>query len=80
MPRGKLRVLNLNATVKEYDVRTLFSSFGIVYRVFLARDNSGTCMGYAFVLMRDAGEASKAVNALNGIQFFDHSIHVEEYA
>jgi len=79
MPGGKLRALNLHPTVEEDDVRTLFSCCGRVERVFLARDNSGTCMGFAFILMRSSEEALKAVENLDGKQFFGLAIYVEEH-
>ena len=53
----------------EEELRTLFGSHGYVEKVIFVTDHdTGRSRGFAFVEMRDAREADKAVAALDGTQ------------
>jgi cold-inducible RNA-binding protein len=58
---------NLDFGATEESIRSLFEPFGAVESVRLMTDrDTGRSRGFAFVEMRDAAEADRAINALNG--------------
>jgi len=62
-----LRVSNLSAETKEADVQDLFSPFGEIFRVFMAKDKeTGVPRGFAFVSFNRREDAERAMNALQG--------------
>ena len=74
-----LFVGNLPHATTEDELRTLFSSHGHVERVSLVTDrDTGRSRGFAFVEMSDAGEADKAVAALNGTELGGRALKVNE--
>ena len=74
----KLYVGNLNYSVKESDLYTLFQKYGEVKSVSLITDKySGQSKGFAFVEMGSSGDAEKAL-AENGNEFMGRSLTVSE--
>src|SRR5204862_6464282 len=62
-----LFVGNLPHSTTEDELRRLFEAHGTVDRVSVVTDrDTGRSRGFAFVEMSNAGEADKAVAALNG--------------
>lgn len=75
-----IRVSNLSEETKEADLQDLFSTFGRVSRVFLARDmESKVSRGFAFVNFYSAAEAQRAMDRLQGYGY-DHLILKLEWA
>jgi|SRR4051812_41334550 cold-inducible RNA-binding protein len=70
---------NLDFASTESSIRTLFEPYGNVERVNLVTDrDTGRSRGFAFVEMSDAGEADRAINALNGSQLDGRSLNINE--
>jgi len=75
----KLFVGNLDFSATEDSIRALFEQHGTVDRVSLMTDrDTGRSRGFAFVEMSDAGEADRAVQALNGYNFSGRPLNVNE--
>jgi translation initiation factor 3 subunit G len=73
-----LRVSNLSENVTDHDLKTLFSSFGDVSRVYIAKDRTTQeHRGFAFVNFRNRMHAEEAMHALNGFGFDNMILHVE---
>jgi RNA recognition motif-containing protein len=74
----KLYVGNLPFTATEEAVRVLFSKHGTVEKVSLITDReTGRPRGFGFVEMSNA-DASRATQALNGVDFDGRSLKVNE--
>lgn len=74
----KMFVGNLPGETTEEDVSTLFSEYGRVRSLRLARDVfSGQCRGFGFVEM-EGHEARAAIAALNGREFKGNPLRVNE--
>lgn len=74
-----LFVGNLPHSTTEEELRALFGSNGNVEKVTLVTDReTGRSRGFAFVEMSDAGEAGKAVAALDGTQLGGRALKVNE--
>ena len=70
---------NLDFAATESSVRSLFEPYGNVERVNLITDrDTGRSRGFAFVEMPDAGEADKAITALNGYNLDGRQLNVNE--
>jgi cold-inducible RNA-binding protein len=70
---------NLDFASTESSIRALFEPYGAVERVNLVTDrDTGRSRGFAFVEMSDAGEADRAINALNGQQLDGRSLNINE--
>ena len=70
---------NLDFGATEDGVRSLFEAYGNVQRVSIKTDrDTGRSRGFAFVEMPDAGEAERAIAALNGTQFGGRALNVNE--
>lgn len=63
---NKMYVGNLPYGISEGDVEELFSEYGTVADVFLARDSNGQDRGFGFVTLGAEEEVTAAINALNG--------------
>jgi cold-inducible RNA-binding protein len=74
-----LFVGNLPHSTTEDELRSLFSAHGNVEKVSVVTDReTGRSRGFAFVEMSDAGEADKAVAALNGTDLGGRALKVNE--
>ena len=74
----KLYVGNLPFTANEDSVRALFAEFGPVQSLSLITDReTGTPRGFGFVEM-SSGDASKAMQSLNGKDFGGRPLKVNE--
>ena len=70
---------NLDFGSTEESLRQLFGAYGSVERVSIVTDrDTGRSRGFAFVEMSDAGEADKAINALNGFVQDGRPLNVNE--
>jgi len=75
----KIYVGNLSYSTRDADLERLFSSYGEVEsaRVIMDRDTNRS-KGFGFVEMMNQGEAEAAINALNGTNFMERTINVNE--
>jgi RNA recognition motif-containing protein len=74
----KLYVGNLPFTATEDSVRDLFTPHGTVEKISLINDrDSGQPRGFGFVEMSSA-DASRAMQALNGVDFGGRSLKINE--
>ena len=70
---------NLDFSVREEAVRTLFETYGTVERVSIMTDReTGRSRGFAFVEMTNEGEAERAISALNGSDMSGRALNVNE--
>ena len=74
----RLFVGNLDFHKTEDELRQLFAAHGPVDRVDIVKDYSGQPRGFAFVEMANAGDADKAIAALDGTQFGGRIVAVNE--
>ena len=75
----KIFVGNLDFGATEDAIRSLFEQHGAVDRVSLITDReTGRSRGFAFVEMPDAGEAERAIAALNGYTLDGRALNVNE--
>ena len=74
-----LYVGNLPHSTTESELRTVFEAHGAVEKVSLVTDrDTGRSRGFGFVEMTDAGEADKAIMALNGTELGGRTLTVNE--
>jgi hypothetical protein len=67
-----LRVTNVSEFAEEQDLRDMFSRYGHVTRVFLAKDReTGRAKGFAFISYADRSDAAKACEKMDGCKCFD---------
>ena len=70
---------NLSYSIKEDELKTLFSEFGEVASVKIITDKfSGQSRGYGFVEMPNDAEADNAIKALNNRQVKGRDIRVNQ--
>jgi cold-inducible RNA-binding protein len=75
----RLYVGNISFKANEDDLRDLFTQAGEVVSVKLIKDAAtGRLRGFGFVEMSSEEEGKKAIEMLNGKQFMDRSIVVNE--
>ena len=75
----KLYVGNLPFTTTEDELRSLFEEHGAVASVNVITDReTGRARGFAFVEMNEAGDADKAMSALDGKDMGGRSLRVNE--
>jgi len=75
----RLFVGNLDFHATEDGLRQLFAAHGPVDQVSIVKDSySGQPRGFAFVEMANAGDADKAIAALDGTQFSGRILAVNE--
>jgi translation initiation factor 3 subunit G len=73
-----LRVTNVSEFAEEQDLRDMFSRFGHVTRVFLAKDReTQRAKGFAFVSFADQTDAAKACEKMDGYGFGHLILRVE---
>jgi cold-inducible RNA-binding protein len=74
-----LYVGNLPHSTTEAELRNLFGAHGQVENVNIITDReTGRARGFAFVEMSDAGEAEKAIAALNGSELGGRALKINE--
>jgi len=74
-----LYVGNLSHSTTEADLRAAFEAHGAVEKVSLVTDRqTGRARGFAFVEMTNAGDADKAIAALNGTELGGRTLMVNE--
>jgi len=70
---------NLDFSVREEAIRSLFETYGTVERVSVMTDReTGRSRGFAFVEMTNEGEAERAISALNGSNMSGRALNVNE--
>jgi translation initiation factor 3 subunit G len=70
-----LRVTNVSEFAEEQDLRDMFSRYGHVTRVFLAKDReTGRAKGFAFVSYADRTDAAKACEKMDGCKFLTNAV------
>ena len=70
---------NLNYSVTEDDLKNLFQEYGTISSVRVIFDRmTQRSKGFAFVDMPDDGEANRAIDALNGTDFMERALKVNE--
>jgi cold-inducible RNA-binding protein len=75
----KIFVGNLDFGATEESIRALFEPYGRVDRVSVMTDrDTGRSRGFAFVEMSDAGEADRAITALNGTNLGGRALNINE--
>src|SRR6266481_2049446 len=75
----KLFVGNIPHTTTEAELRTLFEPHGAIQQVSIVTErDTGRSRGFAFVEMTDAGEAEKAIAALNGTELGGRALTINE--
>ncbi|KAF1813485.1 eukaryotic translation initiation factor 3 subunit EifCg [Eremomyces bilateralis CBS 781.70] len=73
-----LRVTNVSEFAEEQDLRDMFSRYGRVTRVYLAKDReTGRAKGFAFVSFEDRLDAVKACDKMDGFGFGHLILRVE---
>jgi translation initiation factor 3 subunit G len=73
-----LRVSNLSENVTDHDLKTLFSNFGDITRVYVAKDReTNEHRGFAFVNFRHRNQAVEAIRMLDGYGFDNMILRVE---
>ncbi len=74
-----LYVGNLSHSTTEPELRAAFQAHGEVEKVSIVTDReTGRARGFAFVEMTNAGEADKAVAALNGADLGGRALTINE--
>ena len=74
-----LYVGNLPHSTTEAELRNVFEPHGAVEKVTLVTDReTGRSRGFGFVEMADAGEADKAIAALNGTDLGGRPLTINE--
>jgi RNA recognition motif-containing protein len=74
-----LYVGNLPHSTTEAELRGAFEAHGAVEKVSIVTDReTGRARGFAFVEMTNAGEADKAVAALNGSEMGGRALKINE--
>jgi len=72
-----LFVGNLDSQVTQEELRRLFEAYGQVGEIHIILDrNTGLPRGFAFVEMRNATAAEKAIKALDGSTLRDRTLTV----
>lgn len=73
-----LGVFGLSLRTREIDLEEVFREFGTIEKVTIVYDHrSNRSRGFGFVYFKDQGEATRARDALNGIDIDDRKIRVD---
>jgi cold-inducible RNA-binding protein len=74
-----LYVGNLPHSTTESELRTVFEAHGAVDKISIVTDReTGRSRGFAFVEMTNAGEADKAIAALDGKELGGRALKINE--
>ena len=75
----RIYVGNLPFTTNEQELRSIFEQHGTVQDASVVSDReTGRSRGFGFVEMSDAGQATAAINALNGFNMGGRPLVVNE--
>jgi RNA recognition motif-containing protein len=75
----KLLVRNLDRTLSEDDLRTVFEPFGKIQSCTIVMDaKTGVSKGFGFIEMPVPGEAKAAIKQLNGTVIAEQPIRVKK--
>ena len=75
----KLFIGSISWDANEDDLRKLFSSYGELKDVHIAKDReTGKSRGFAFIKFASLKDGQKAVKELNGVEFHGRKISVQE--
>jgi cold-inducible RNA-binding protein len=75
----KIYVGNLGFSVKNEDLKNKFEQYGTVSSANVIMDReTGRSKGFGFVEMDDKGQATQAIEALNGSEFEGRNMNVSE--
>lgn len=70
---------NLDFKVNEYDLKEIFEEYGEVASAKIITDKfTNRSKGFAFIVMDDQSEATKAIDELNGASLGNREIVVNE--
>ncbi len=70
---------NLSYQTTQEELEAAFAAYGTVEKVSLVRDrDTGQSRGFAFVEMTNPGEATSAINGLNGADLNGRAMNVNE--
>ncbi|KAI8984356.1 hypothetical protein BDF20DRAFT_789484, partial [Mycotypha africana] len=73
-----LGVFGLSLRTREVDLEDVFRDFGDIEKVTIVYDHrSNRSRGFGFVYFKDENDATKARDALNGIEIDDRRIRVD---
>jgi translation initiation factor 3 subunit G len=73
-----IRVTNLSEDTKESDLKDLFSPFGLISRIYLAKNkDTGLSKGFAFINYKRKEDAARAIEKLSGYGYDHLILHVE---
>ncbi|KAI8377218.1 hypothetical protein EDC96DRAFT_571480 [Choanephora cucurbitarum] len=73
-----LGVFGLSLRTREVDIEEVFSDFGSLEKVTIVYDHrSNRSRGFGFVYFKDQADATRARDALNGIEIDDRQIRVD---
>ncbi|NIZ41086.1 RNA-binding protein [Entomospira nematocerorum] len=76
---SKVYVGNINYRTSDEALRQIFTEYGSVESVHLAKDReSGRFRGFAFIEMGSSEEASQAIRALDGQEIDGRQLRVKE--
>ena len=79
MQSKKLYVSGLSYSVTERRLEEIFSAYGTVESALVITDKfTGRSRGFGFVEMSSQSEAQKAIEALNGTEFYGRTLTVNE--
>ena len=72
-------VANINFRAQEDQLKELFQQYGEVASVKIVTDReTGRSRGFAFIEMPNDSEGKEAINKLNGADFLDRNLVVNE--
>ena len=74
----RIFVGNMERTVTEQLIRSLFEPYGVVERISMVADEAGHPKGFGFIEMGDDDAAGKAIAAMNGCELNGKVLTVSE--